>query len=274
MSAVSADHCACQYMNERVCNKNMNEFPYLLDQDRLSELAGNNAREFEENHPFPHIVIDNFLADEHAGFLSENFPDTGHPIWLDWRQRSPNQYGKQGPGNSENFSLLEPPLQCALNEFNSWKFLLFLEELTGIAKLLPDPYFTGGGMHQILKGGILDIHTDFNNYTRLNIFRRVNVIIYLTRQWQESHGGALELWDGDIVTGSCVKSVGPVFNRAVVFRTDKTSFHGHPVEWNAPEGITRRSIALYYYTAHKADGEIYNEETEFQGVASKAVPVI
>jgi Rps23 Pro-64 3,4-dihydroxylase Tpa1-like proline 4-hydroxylase len=250
----------------------MSNHPYLIELDRYLDLASKRAKEFQENHPFPHVVIDDFLDIHHAEFLSDNFPETDHEVWLDWRKRSPHQFGKQGPGNSEKFSLLAPELQFALYEFNSWKFLQFLEKLTGIEKLLPDPYYTGGGMAQILKGGILDIHTDFNDYSRLGIFRRINVIIYLTRQWEESYGGSLELWDGDINSGKCVKSVGPVFNRAVIFRTDKKSFHGHPKEWNGPDGITRRSIALYYYTADKAKGETYNEATEFQGVASKEVP--
>lgn len=231
------------------------------------------ASNFATAQPFPHIVIDGFLPEPHAEFLSENFPLPEHPVWLDWRTRHAAQYGKQGPGDASRFDLLDAPFRFALMEFNGPVFLTYLEELTGIKGLLPDPYFTGGGMHQILSGGILDIHTDFNFYSRLKLYRRLNVLVYLTKQWAPEFGGELELWqaapkDG----GACVTRVAPEFNRAVVFQTDKQSFHGHPSPWQAPQSITRRSLAFYYYTAEPADGQAYDELTDFQGVASKALP--
>src|SRR3546814_13364087 len=46
-----------------------------------------------------------------------------------------------------------------------------------------------------------------------------------------------------------VRAVAPVFNRCVVFNTDSDSYHGHPDPLTCPEDRSRRSIALYYYTA-------------------------
>ena len=67
-------------------------------------------------------------------------------------------------------------------EFNSRQFLLFLETLTGIENLIPDPYFLGGGIHSSKKGGFLNIHTDFNWHHKLQLHRRVNVLIYFPKQ--------------------------------------------------------------------------------------------
>ena len=246
----------------------MDEFPYLIDEDLLAKDVESKTQLFRNASPFPHIVIDNFLPDAHARFLRTHFPDSTHPIWLDWQKRSYSQYRKQGPGDSQRFSSLEPDFHFALQEFNSWKFLRFMEQLTGIDALLPDPYFTGGGLHQILTGGILDIHTDFNDYRRLGLYRRINALIYLNEGWEASHGGCLELWDAGAKEGRCKISIPPIFNRAVIFKTDKQSFHGHPVPWNAPNGATRKSIALYYYTAAKEVGARYDGKTDFQGVTS------
>jgi len=250
----------------------MGDFPFIIDEDSLCRDLKLQAKKFGSDGPFPHIVLDDFLPEIHVNFLARHFPDPAHPVWLDWRKRSPSQYGKQGPGNSEKFSLLEPAFLLALQEFNSWKFLNYLEALTGITGLLPDPYFTGGGFHQILKGGILDIHTDFNDYRKLNLYRRLNVLIYLNKIWESSYGGCLELWDGGAETGKCVKSIAPVFNRAVIFKTDKQNFHGHPEPWNAPENISRKSVALYYYTSSREEGSAYDTKTAFQGIASKPLP--
>jgi Rps23 Pro-64 3,4-dihydroxylase Tpa1-like proline 4-hydroxylase len=249
------------------------DYPFILNEGTLNSDIERQQAIWNASVPFRHIVIDSFLPDEHIKFLSDNFPLADHPVWLDWKVRSKHQWGKQGPGNSLRFSQLDPGLLLGLNEFNTWKFLSYLENLTGIEALLPDPYFTGGGIHQILKGGILDIHTDFNDYGRLRIYRRLNVLLYMTRDWREEYGGSLQLWDNAPQRGGrCVKSIAPIFNRCVIFETDKTSFHGHPEEWNAPEGLYRRSIALYYYTATKRSDRQYDGQTDFQGYAVKELP--
>ena len=249
------------------------DLPFIIADDFGAAQAPSLRRAFETAAPFPHVVIDNFLPAAHARFLSDAFPGPDDPIWLDWRKRSPHQWGKQGLGDSSRFGALDPRLRLALQEFNAAPFLKFLEAVTGVETLLPDPYFSGGGMHQILTGGLLDIHTDFNDYKRLKLFRRLNVLIYLNETWRPEFAGELELWSGSPKQGGvCVQSIPPLFNRAVIFSTDKQSFHGHPREWAAPDGITRRSIALYYYTSLGAAGERYTDETDFQGVATKPLP--
>ena len=248
--------------------------PYLIEPGFKDYEICALSDSYHAAEPFKYVVADNFLPKRHVKFLSDNFPSRSHPVWLDWKKRSPHQYGKQGPGCSRNFHLLDPHFRLALQEFNAATFLSFLEELTGIKKLLPDPYFTGGGIHQILKGGILDVHTDFNKYERLGLYRALNVLIYLNGEWSPSFGGELELWDkSPKLGGKPVKSIPPVYNRMVVFRTDKKSFHGHPNEWVAPEKITRRSIALYYYTSEPIDDGVYDANTDFMGVVSKVLPV-
>ncbi|HEY0562995.1 MAG TPA: 2OG-Fe(II) oxygenase, partial [Methylophilus sp.] len=119
--------------------------------------------------------------------------------------------------------------------------------ITNIKGLLPDPYFAGGGLHEISRGGLLGIHADFQVNEGLQLFRRVNVLIYLNKDWKEEYGGMLELWDKAMQAK--VVEVAPIFNRCVIFNTDADSFHGHPEPLTTPDGITRKSIALYYYKA-------------------------
>ena len=239
---------------------------------RLAEQAAQLRGRFATALPFPHAVIDGFLPMEQAERLAAEFPAPDHPIWADWRLRTGHQYGKQGTRNSDQFHLLPDSLYFSLLEFNSSVFLAFLEQLTGLEALLPDPYFQGGGMHQIVSGGILDIHTDFNDYSRLKLYRRLNVLLYLTDAWAPGDGGELELWNGPPSQGSCVKQIPPMFNRLVVFQTDKQSFHGHTQEWQ-PTDRTRRSIALYYYTSEPEPGQAYDARTDFQSVVRKDLPI-
>lgn len=111
--------------------------------------------------------------------------------------------------------------------------------------MITDPYFEGGGLHEIDSGGKLDIHTDFNLYERLNLVRKINLLIYLNENWKPEYGGDLEFWND---SGKCV-SIAPLLNRCVIFDTDKNSLHGHPEPLQCPPDRSRRSIAIYYYVS-------------------------
>ena len=192
--------------------------------------------------PFPHAVLDNFLPKDMAEALLAHFPTEA--------QEHDKLYEK-GYGGTHKRQIL--PYDCdayvraAFAFFNSAPMLQFLEGITRIQGLLPDPYFAGGGFHETKNKGLLGIHADFRVNESLQTLRRVNVIIYLNKDWQDSYGGHLELWDKEMKHK--VSSVLPIFNRCVIFNTDEDSFHGHPDPLTAPEGISRKSIALYYYTA-------------------------
>ena len=144
---------------------------------------------------------------------------------------------------------------------NSASFIQFLENLTGIDGIIPDPYYRGGGIHQIVKGGKLDVHIDFNRHQKLQLERRLNVLIYLNQNWEESYGGHFELWkghqnkNGQHILETCENRILPVFNRFVVFNTSEISYHGHPDTLTCPEGWTRKSLATYYYTVDRPESE-------------------
>ena len=138
------------------------------------------------------------------------------------------------------------PVRQLFHFFNSQPMLEFLEGLTTIRGLIPDPYFVGGGFHETGRGGKLGIHADFRINEQLHLHRRLNVIIYLNEEWKPEWGGALELWDRDMKVK--VREVMPVFNRCVVFNTDADSFHGHPDPLCTPEGVLQafdRALLLH-----------------------------
>ena len=129
---------------------------------------------------------------------------------------------------------------------NSMTFLEFLGTVTGIKNLIPDPGFEGGGLHQIVRGGKLGVHADFNKHRDFNLDRRLNLLLYLNKNWREEYGGHLQLWDQDVKR--CEAKVLPLFNRMMVFGTTDFTFHGHPDPLQCPEDMTRKSLALYYFS--------------------------
>jgi hypothetical protein len=168
-------------------------------------------------------------------------------------------------------SAMGPATRHLLGELNSAAFIDFLEKLTGIEGLVPDPHFVGGGLHQIEPGGHLKVHADFNQHPQTGLERRLNVLIYLNRDWKDEYGGAFELWNEDMT--SCEAKVMPYFNRCVVFSTTSTSYHGHPEPLACPEGETRKSIALYYYSKERpAEERNEGHNTLFKARPGEALP--
>ncbi|MBT5665376.1 MAG: 2OG-Fe(II) oxygenase [Rhodospirillaceae bacterium] len=199
------------------------------------------AAAFADAEPFPHMVIDDFLDVGACAAILEEFdrPDEtdiwGHYVHYNERKLGATQLDKMGPRT-----------QAVVRELSSPKFLAWLERMTGISGLIPDPELDGGGLHKIERGGYLNIHVDFLAHTtHRNWSRQLNLLIYLNRDWDESYGGALELWDKNMTRR--VREAAPLFNRCIIFPTTPGSYHGHPTPLSCPEGESRKSLALYYF---------------------------
>lgn len=258
--------------------------PYITDPNHLDQLAEQYAEQYQNNHPFPHIVIDDFFPPEILETILTEYPD---PNTIEW-QKFDNKFEKKLASTSEQ--QMGPMTRFLLYQLNSETFINFLEKLTGISGLIPDPHFQGGGLHQIQRGGFLKMHVDFNKNDRLNLDRRLNFLLYLNKDWQEDYGGHLQLWDEKME--NCEQKILPIFNRCAIFSTTDFSYHGHPEPLTCPEDRCRRSLALYYYsngrpaheTSEKGHCTIFRErpgedlaETQslsFKQVLKKFVPPI
>lgn len=199
------------------------------------------AASYNAAKPFPHIIIDNFLPEDILEMCLAQLPSkTG---------RSGIQFDREQERFKTHFMPddLSSDLRGLFYAFNSRPFIRVLENITGIKGLIPDPFFLGAGIHETTQGGYLAIHADFNHHKPMNVERRINVLIYLNRDWDVKYGGALELWNREMTKKE--REIVPLFNRCVIFNTDSNSFHGNPEPVNHPTGESRKSIALYYYTA-------------------------
>lgn len=204
--------------------------------------------QYRNAEPFPHIVLDRLFDDAALDAVLRDFPDRAS---MTWRVFDTPQEKKLGFFHET--SAIATTVRQFLNDLNSFEMLLWLEALTGIEGLIPDPYFGGGGLHQIEPGGFLNVHADFNVHPKLKLDRRLNLLVYLNHDWRDEYGGHLELWDQD--ASNCRERILPLFNRTVIFSTTDTSFHGHPHPLTAPAGMSRKSVSLYYYTAGRPEAE-------------------
>ncbi len=194
---------------------------------------------FAEAEPFPPVAVDDLFDAAALRVMVREF-DTTPEGWTYWhhvneRKRGLSDRARLGPATRAVVEALEAPV-----------FLRLLERLTGVESLRADPHLDGGGLHETLPGGFLNVHTDFLSHTLQPTWRReINLLLFLNERWEPAHGGWLEFWDAQVTR--CVRRIEPRFNRCVVFRTSATSFHGVPSPVTCPAGDSRKSLALYYF---------------------------
>ncbi|GAB2198716.1 2OG-Fe(II) oxygenase [Sessilibacter sp. MAH4] len=226
----------------------------MLPLTRLRELADSEAEAYQTAAPFAHGVYDNVFSPELLDAVIEEFEE-GEKQWRQFESK----YEKKLQMNQDEF--MQPITRAFIHNLNSEPFLRFLEKLTGIEGLIPDPYLVGAGLHKIPPGGKLGVHVDFNKHSHMDVVRRINVLIYLNKNWKEEYGGYFELWDEK--KSGCQKKILPVFNRMAIFSTTATSFHGHPEPLTCPEDRCRISLALYYYTSARGEQQAKAHSTQF-----------
>ncbi len=208
--------------------------------ETLRRTAAERRAEFASAEPFPHVVIDDFLDAATAAAIAAEF-DVVDDGWIYYhhvneRKRGFNDAARMGPAS-----------RAAVAALNAPGFLDALRLLTAIDGLVADPDLDGGGLHEMHAGGFVNVHTDFLSHTiRRSWARRVNVLVFLNRDWPAAYGGDLELWSPG--AERCVRRIAPLFNRAVVFATTERALHGVPTPLACPADRARRSLALYYFT--------------------------
>ena len=201
---------------------------------------------YNSNKPYPHINVKNFFVDKEI-IIKANNEFLNFDNW----DGEKNFYGSVGKRWCSTYKKFPKNTKRIIDFLNSKKFIKQIERLTGIKNLIADnTYFEGGGMHQTIKGGFLKVHSDFNYHERLKLYRRLNILLYISENWKKKYLGQLKLYDEKKVSKVSIK---PIFNSACIFNTTDSSFHGYPEPIKNPISFPRNSIALYYYTRLPSD---------------------
>jgi Rps23 Pro-64 3,4-dihydroxylase Tpa1-like proline 4-hydroxylase len=225
----------------------------FLPLTRMKDISLSANAAYSSAKPFPHIVFDDFFDPGIADAILAEFPE---PDAIRWQRFDNANEVKLASAAEASFGALT---RLLLYHLNSITFLEFLSQVTGIKELMPDPRFDGGGLHQIVRGGKLGIHADFNKHAVYGLDRRLNLLLYLNKNWREEYGGHLQLWDRNMTR--CEVKVAPIFNRVMIFSTTDFTYHGHPDPLQCPEGMTRKSLALYYFTNGRPAEEVTGDHS-------------
>jgi len=221
---------------------------WFYDPNHISELHNH----FENGNPFPHCVIPNFFNEEFASQIESKFPVPDQSCTSNWRDKGWHLYnnpieGKFLHNNIPVQSSHDSSFGTLWQALQSSALVDALRSITGISNLVTDPHLYGAGLHYHPPEGRLEMHLDYSIHPVTKMERRVNLIIYMNRDWEESWGGEIELWngtnDGPTIPGTQIL---PKLNCAVLFRTSDVSWHGMPRLLKCPPERGRKSVAVYY----------------------------
>ena len=206
----------------------------------LNYILEKNKNTYEVNKPFPHIRLENLFPDKLLDDVVDNiFNIKDEYKW--WKLCTEgNDFSEFGESAVE-----------LTNYLISDHWVSFLSELTGVENLRSDKYWHSAGINFEPRGSHLEPHADFNKSS--NGWRRVNVLLFLSKDWRDEWGGHNELGQFEWAQGAPnkeykkIKSYKPEFNTMVIFNTSPISFHGFDIV-RCPEDSARIVIGCYYYS--------------------------
>lgn len=193
--------------------------------------------------PFDYWIIDDFLDKDLANKLSDDFLEYDNPNWFGYNNPLENKK------TNNNWYFFPPETYKFIDFLNSPNFISYLSKLTNIKKLYPDPGLHGAGWHIHGNGGKLNVHYDYSIHPRLELQRKLNFILYLSKEWNPEWGGGLQFWSHNFENNTPDKKITTIdvkFNRALIFDTTQHSWHGFAEPINCPKNVYRKSIAMYY----------------------------
>lgn len=236
-----------------------------IDIHRVRNERDDLKSQWNSKKPFRYLIIEDFLKPEQAEILLTNYPSVDQGIW-----DGTTYINQKNKFQQRNFAAGSVFLDV-FKELNSKMFLQDIEYITGIENLIPDEKLFGGGLHQSSTGAFLDVHVDYNVHPETKLHRRLNILIYMNKDWRTEYEGHLQLWDME--KKEMIEKIAPTYNRMVMFETNEKSYHGHPNPLKTPPGITRKSMAAYYYTRQSANAEPAQEHNTIyintQGIKGK-----
>jgi hypothetical protein len=225
----------------------------MIRYDRLEGELERLRNQYASAQPFPHIALDDFLDPAAADTAFARFPPLASMDSL----RDYRQVKAQDPSVNKFDPIFG---RIIFEHLHSERFLRFVSRLTGIERLEADPQLYAAGLAQGGNDSFLNVHIDNSSHPTQPLYRRVNILVYLNKSWSEAKGGHFEVWDRAIQR---CEAILPVFNRAVIFTVSQRSWHGYR-KVVTPDGDTRKSINIYYFTKESPTGTDYHHVTSFR----------
>jgi Rps23 Pro-64 3,4-dihydroxylase Tpa1-like proline 4-hydroxylase len=157
-------------------------------------------------------------------------------------------------------NLYNPLLEEIIYAFQNLGVVELVSEICGIKNIVPDENLYAGGISAMGHKQFLNPHLDNSHDKDRQMWRVLNLLYYVTPDWQESYGGNLELWP-DGLKGKQI-TIHSKFNRLAVMATHNKSLHSvSPVVYNG----FRCCVSNYYFSQEPLQQSDTFHVTSFRG---------
>lgn len=197
------------------------------------------------------VVIDDLLPDALAQSITAALPPP-HTMVLKSTVRERKHVAAQ-------MDRYDPLLEEIVYAFQDPRVLSLVAAITGLESMEPDRDLYAGGISAMPRGAYLRPHLDNSHDAERRRYRVLNLLYYVTPDWDEASGGSLQLWDEG--PRGPARTIASRFNRLVLMATDRRSWHS--VNEVVGEGV-RYCISNYYFSPTPPESQPYFHATSFR----------
>ena len=220
--------------------------------NKLQECKSALKQEFSRENRINTCYLDDLLNVDDVLKIYQAFPEKENLLQL----KDLREYKYVGI----QLDKFNPILEEIIYAFQDARVVQLIAEITGLEQLMPDEYLYAGGVSLMEYGCFLNPHLDNSHDKDINNYRVLNLLYYVTPNWQKNYGGNLEIWDQGLKQ-PC-RTIHSKFNRLVIMVTNKSSLHSvSPINHHG----RRCCVSNYYFSPKPADTQKYYHVTSFRG---------
>ena len=221
----------------------------------LREVDSLNSDRIQNTEPFSYVILDDFFPKPVADFLAQRLQNIPQTSW------KPDVITNVKNYDFMDLDGMDELWRNFMFQSSHPQMLKFMESLTGISGLQPDPYYIAS-LQSFKNESFEEIHIDANVHGIHRLYRRISLVVYLNPDWRAEYGGQLEIWDEEM--RECVHRIDSVYNRAVIYNFSNLH-HGCPKIVACPPGVRQYFISLVYCTSQPGPADnLYNRGTLWQ----------
>lgn len=239
-------------MDKKLTMKLTKDFLAELILTKLNENKEELRKEFNQAGRINSCIIDNLLPEEVAKEIYEAYPSP--------EEMALHKSLRENKRIAAQMDLYNPLLEEAVYAFQDNRIVRVVEEITGLKDMIPDEHLYAGGISLMSTGNFLNPHLDNSHDNDRENYRVLNLLYYVTPDWDINNGGNLELWDNGM--NSSQRVIHSKFNRLVLMITNKSSIHS--VSKVTALG-KRCCVSNYYFSKKPAEASEYFHVTSFYG---------
>ncbi len=206
----------------------------------------------ETSHKIGYFFIDDLLPEDLAKSIFESFPNTSD-VQI---KRSIREY-KYVAAQMDKY---HPLLEEIIYAFQDSRIVDLISKICNYNQIEPDEHLYAGGISMMGKDNYLNPHLDNSHDKDRKLWRVLNLLYYVTPDWEENNGGNLEVWPSGLKNNAIV--IHSKFNRLAVMATHKKSWHSvSKVEVDR----VRCCVSNYYFSQNSIDVAEAFHVTTFRG---------